>query len=77
MVFLIGMRINKPWKIHKWLPVAQAMSSMLNELYRNPDLGLLLSNRIFRQRPCIEVKFELATAFACLKMMKLERFGRS
>src|SRR5579863_4231104 len=24
-VFLIGMRINKPWKIHKWLPVAIAM----------------------------------------------------
>ena len=22
VVFLIGARINKPWKIHKWLPVA-------------------------------------------------------
>ena len=22
VVFLIGMRINKPWKLHKWLPVA-------------------------------------------------------
>ncbi len=21
VVFLIGMRINKPWKLHKWLPV--------------------------------------------------------
>ena len=21
-VFLIGFRINKPWKIHKWLPVS-------------------------------------------------------
>jgi hypothetical protein len=20
VVFLIGMRINKPWKLHKWLP---------------------------------------------------------
>ena len=20
IVFLIGMRINKPWKVHKWLP---------------------------------------------------------
>jgi hypothetical protein len=20
VVFLIGMRINKPWKVHKWLP---------------------------------------------------------
>jgi len=24
VVFLIGMRINRPWKIHKWLPVAGA-----------------------------------------------------
>lgn len=23
VVFLIGMRINKPWKLHKWLPVGQ------------------------------------------------------
>ncbi|MDQ6860854.1 MAG: DUF4188 domain-containing protein [Verrucomicrobiota bacterium] len=23
-VFLIGMRINRPLKIHKWLPVAMA-----------------------------------------------------
>ena len=22
VVFLIGMRINKPWKVHKWLPVS-------------------------------------------------------
>ncbi len=20
VVFLIGMRINKPWKLHKWIP---------------------------------------------------------
>ena len=41
VVFLIGMRINKPWKIHKWLPVAQSMPKMLTELYQNPELGLL------------------------------------
>ena len=32
VVFLIGMRINKPWKIHKWLPVVLAMNPMLKEL---------------------------------------------
>ena len=41
VVFLIGMRINKPWKIHKWFPVAMAMPRMINELYKNPDIGLL------------------------------------
>ena len=40
-VFLIGMRINKPWKIHKWLPVVFAMTKMIKELYANPGLGFL------------------------------------
>jgi len=41
VVFLIGLRINKPWKIHRWLPVFMAMPTMLKELYRNPDLGFV------------------------------------
>jgi len=41
VIFLIGMRVNKPWLIHKWLPVARAMPPMLAELMRNKDLGLL------------------------------------
>jgi len=40
-VFLIGMRVNRPLMIHKWLPVARAMTRMLDELYRQPELGLL------------------------------------
>ncbi len=40
VVFLIGMRINKPWKIHRWLPVARAMGRMIEELYAAPELGL-------------------------------------
>ncbi len=41
VVFLIGMRVNKFWKIHQWLPVAMAMPPMLKELLQNPDSGLL------------------------------------
>ena len=41
VVFLIGMRINRPWKIHKWLPVARAMPRMVKELLAKPDAGLL------------------------------------
>ena len=40
VVFLIGMRINKPWKIHKWLPVFLAMPKMINESYRSLILVL-------------------------------------
>jgi len=32
VVFLIGMRINRFWKIHRWLPVLMAMPKMLKEL---------------------------------------------
>lgn len=41
VVFLIGMRINKPWKVHKWLPVFLAMPKMVKELKSNPASGLL------------------------------------
>lgn len=41
VVLLIGMRINKPWKIHKWLPVFLAMPKMLKELYSNPEIGFI------------------------------------
>lgn len=41
VVFLIGMRINKPWKVHKWWPVFSAMPKMIKELQRNPQLGML------------------------------------
>jgi hypothetical protein len=41
VVFLIGMRINKPWKPHKWWPVFMAMPRMIKELERRPESGFL------------------------------------
>ena len=41
VVFLIGMRINKPLRIDKWLPVASAMGPMLRTLITNPEKGFL------------------------------------
>ena len=41
VVFLIGMRINKLWKVWKWGPVARQMPQMLAELAARPELGLL------------------------------------
>ncbi len=41
VVFLIGLRINKLWAVHKWLPAAQAMSPMIAELLRHPEKGFL------------------------------------
>jgi hypothetical protein len=41
VVFLIGMRINKPWKLREWPFVARAMPKMLKELEEQPELGYL------------------------------------
>ena len=39
VLFLIGMRINNWFAIHRWLPVFLAMPKMLKELHINRDLG--------------------------------------
>lgn len=41
VVFIIGMRINRPLAIRKWLPTLRAMGPMLRELYRHPEKGFL------------------------------------
>ncbi len=41
VVFLIGMRVNNWWKVHKWLPVFSAMPRMLKELSADPNSGLM------------------------------------
>ena len=40
-IFLIGMRINRWWKPHQWIPVALAMPAMVKELETHPELGFL------------------------------------
>jgi hypothetical protein len=40
-VFIIGMRINRLWRVDKWLPVARAMGPMIAELSRDPESGFL------------------------------------
>ena len=40
-VFIIGMRINRLWRVDKWLPVAHAMGPMIAELSRDPESGFL------------------------------------
>lgn len=41
VVFLIGMRFNRPLRIHKWWPVATAMPKMQKALREHPELGCL------------------------------------
>lgn len=41
MIFIIGMRPNKWWKVHQWLPVALAMPRMIRELTKQPEMGFM------------------------------------
>jgi hypothetical protein len=57
VVFLIGMRINKPWKIWQWLPVAMAMPRMLKELATHPELGMLSARSHFGLRNVMVLQY--------------------
>ena len=56
VLFLIGMRFNQPWKVHKWLPVVSSMGRMLRELQFKPELGLLHQD-IWVARTIMQVQY--------------------
>ena len=56
VLFLIGMRFNQPWKVHKWLPVVSSMGRMLRELQSKPELGLLHQD-IWVARTIMQVQY--------------------
>ncbi len=47
VVFLIGMRVNRWWKVLQWLRVSLAMPRMLRELHAKPELGFLGAEQWF------------------------------
>lgn len=57
VVFLIGMRINAYWKLHRWLPVFLAMPRMLRELDAEPDSGLLNYETVYNRRTIMTVQY--------------------
>ena len=56
VVFIIGMRINRFWKFHKWIPVAKAMPRMLKELSQKPESGFL-GFQIFGGIPPVTIQY--------------------
>lgn len=68
VLFLIGMRFNRPLKVATWLPVLRSMPKMLRELSDRPGLGLL-HYRLHFGFPNVMVtqywkSFELLNAYA-------------
>ena len=56
VVFLIGMRVNNLFAVHRWFPVFMAMGRMLPELYKNPQLGFK-SHQMWMARTLILVQY--------------------
>ncbi|WP_135853203.1 DUF4188 domain-containing protein [Halorussus salinus] len=57
VVFVIGMRLNRLWKVHEWLPVAAAMPRMLRELDADPDSGLLHHESLLGWRLLVSIQY--------------------
>ncbi len=57
VVFVIGMRFNKLWKVHRWLPPFMAMPKMLRELQAHPEKGLLGSRMAIGGRTITSVQY--------------------
>ena len=57
VVFLIGMRINRLLLSHKWLPIVFAMSRMLKELAKHPELGMLHAQTFVSGRTVLVVQY--------------------
>ena len=56
VIFLIGIRINQPWKFWKWMSIFGSMPKMLRELSSNPESGFL-SSEIGLGRTVIMVQY--------------------
>jgi hypothetical protein len=70
VVFMIGMRINKLWALHKWIPTASAMGPMLRDLFAHPEKGMLGARVYIGWRQVMLVQYWRS-------FEDLERFARS
>jgi hypothetical protein len=70
VVFLIGMRINQLWAVHKWMQVAAAMPRMLQVLAKDPAKGFLGVENWLRWREVIGIQYWRSFA-------DLEQFARN
>lgn len=71
VLFLVGMRINHPLRLWTWLPIVRAMTSMISELMRHRELGLLAAPRTFVSGRVIQVQQYWAS------FEHLERYARA
>lgn len=69
VVFVIGMRFNKLWKVHQWLPVFRAMPRMIATLMQHPEKGMLGARTMWAGRTVTMIQYWRS-------FDQLERFAR-
>ena len=57
VVFVIGMRFNKLWKVHQWLPVFTAMPKMIATLMQHPEKGMLGARTMWAGRTITMIQY--------------------
>ncbi|MEO7001932.1 MAG: DUF4188 domain-containing protein [Ktedonobacterales bacterium] len=71
VVFIIGMRVNRLWALHKWIPTAMAMGPMLHTLYTHQqEKGFMGAHTFLSWRGVMLVQYWRS-------FEDLERFARS
>lgn len=73
VVFIIGMRVNKWWLFHKWLPVAMAMPKMLIKLGQDKSVGMLGAESFFRLFPVTTTLISYWSSFEHLDRFATDR----
>ena len=71
VVFLIGMRVNRPLLVHRWWPVFLAMPRMIRELEGRPESGFL-GAKLYLGGPLTPTVIQYWRSFE-----QLEAFARS
>jgi Domain of unknown function (DUF4188) len=57
VVFVIGLHVNNWLAVNQWLPVVKAMNGMLQELYRNKELGFLDAAFFMSARGPVQIQY--------------------
>lgn len=70
VVFIIGMRVNKPLAFSKWVPTMMAMGPMLQSLAKDPESGYLGGELFFYPGGIGSIQYWRSTE-------DLERFARA
>jgi Domain of unknown function (DUF4188) len=71
VVFLIGMRVNRWWMFHKWVPTFIAMPRMQRALAKDKSLGMFGRESFFRLFPLTIILVSYWESFE-----KLDQFAK-